>query len=130
MHPPCNELAPEDRADVLRVRPQGALCTSVHGCTPVNPERQGRDATLSARTRSLPAGHPSDMQARGTTAHGLMMAVLSYGARLQAATGERTWRSPLNGPGGSADSARYRSPWVGASARGPTRGPSARAAVG
>src|SRR4029450_3068382 len=25
MHPPCNELAPEDRTDILRVRPQGAL---------------------------------------------------------------------------------------------------------
>src|SRR6266436_1435324 len=26
MHQPCNELAPEERADILRVRPQGALC--------------------------------------------------------------------------------------------------------
>src|SRR5215813_237506 len=28
MHPPCNELAPEDRTDILRVRPQGALFKS------------------------------------------------------------------------------------------------------
>ena len=26
MPQPCNELAPEERADILRVRPQGALC--------------------------------------------------------------------------------------------------------
>jgi hypothetical protein len=28
MHQPCNELAPEERADILRVRPQGAMCTA------------------------------------------------------------------------------------------------------
>ena len=27
MPQPCNGLAPEERADILRVRPQGALCT-------------------------------------------------------------------------------------------------------
>src|SRR5215510_6489796 len=26
MPQPCNELAPEERADILRVRPQGAMC--------------------------------------------------------------------------------------------------------
>jgi hypothetical protein len=26
MPQPCNGLAPEERADILRVRPQGALC--------------------------------------------------------------------------------------------------------
>ena len=31
MPQPCNGLAPEERADILRVRPQGALCRNVNG---------------------------------------------------------------------------------------------------
>jgi len=29
MPQPCNGLAPEERADILRVRPQGALCAAI-----------------------------------------------------------------------------------------------------
>src|SRR4029453_8101869 len=36
----CNGLAPEDRADILRVRPQGALCTDYQLlCQTLAPER-------------------------------------------------------------------------------------------
>src|SRR5712691_2438055 len=91
-------------------RHRGPVSASVHGCAPVHPERQGRGSAIGARTGSLPAGHPSVMQGRGAAARRLMMVVLSYGARLQGATEDTAWRSPLSAPGDSADSVRYRSP--------------------
>src|SRR5262245_49088867 len=41
MPQPCNGLAPEERADILRVRPQGALCNAID--EPSGPYRQSPD---------------------------------------------------------------------------------------
>src|SRR5712691_2505275 len=94
----------------LSLEPNRPVSASLRGCAPANPKRLGRGSAISTRTGLLPAGYPSVMQGRGAAAPGLMMAVLSYGARLQAATRDRAWRSPRGDPGDSAGSARYRSP--------------------
>jgi hypothetical protein len=114
-----------------RRRGQVAPCLRLWGAAhPANAERLGSGFALGARTGPLPAGYPSVTKGKGTAAQGRIMAVLWHGAPFPGATGGRAWRSPLSGPGDSADSARYRCPCVDASAQGPIRALSVRAAVG
>src|SRR5712692_8909062 len=69
MHPPRNEPLPEERADVLRVRPQGVMCRATTPITPIRIVGRIQDNPWCERHRSVALVVNNVMVGRGL-AHG------------------------------------------------------------
>jgi hypothetical protein len=82
MHQLCNELAPEDRTDILRVRPQGALCIAQVV------KRYERRRVVDTERR-LVDGTPARVETLRRRSHGDGVINTAYIERLNATFRER-----------------------------------------
>ena len=82
MPQPCNGLAPEERADILRVRPQGALCIAQVG------KRNERRRVVDTQRRMVD-GTPTHVETFRRRSQGGGVITTAYIERLPAPLRER-----------------------------------------